>query len=62
MNELLVKITPTGIEAWLSVDGGEFRPLGTVETARMLSDLACASTACVLADYEGPLVSVCREN
>lgn len=46
--ELLVKITPSTVEAYLSVDGGGYRLCSLVEAARLLSDLAMATTASVL--------------
>lgn len=46
--EFLVKVSFTTVEAYLSVDGGDYRLLSQVEAARLLSDLAMATTACVL--------------
>ena len=56
--ELLVKVTPCTVEVYLSVDGGGYRLLSQVEAARLLSDLAMATTASVLASALSLPISV----
>ena len=52
MSEIIVTITNNEIKAYLSVDGREPVELGLVDMARLLSDLAMATTATVVAGYE----------
>ena len=53
---LSVTIKPNRISGYLSVGDDPGRELAFVELAALLSDLACATTVLVLADYEGEVV------
>lgn len=52
MGELRILINGDTLEVWLSVDGQPERKLSLVEYARLLSDLALATSATILADYQ----------